>query len=291
MKFIKPSVELKLQEAGEDGLFEHIEWAGRHCYKSHDKTTADSARRFVKAIVNRGHGSVLEHGTIYLSIPASEDISEFILNPYTRIVRCGESGDPKDWFAVTTNYRVIVENNWDLWLMWVSEPTPFHERRVSVKVTTDRGVTHEFVRHRAMSLAQESQRYCNYNKDKFGGQITYIKPSWWDVMAPEDKARFKAGLLMAEEAYLEAVKVWDERKPDKRFRTGFKGNPLSPQAARMILPNATKTELIMTGFVSDWEHFFKLRCSSAAHPDARHLAEKIKSLMIEQNLITEDNGN
>ena len=125
---------------------------------------------------------------------------------------------------------------------------------------------------------QESQRYCNYNKDKFGAQVTFIKPSWWDV-ATDSKEEFKEALLKAEDAYLKAVKAWDERKPDKRFRTGFKGNPLSPQMARMILPNATKTELIMTGFESDWEFFFKLRCSQAAHPDARYLANKLKSLI------------
>ena len=288
MKLIKPSVEIKIQGAGTDGMFEHIEWAGRHCYKSHDKTTADSAKTFVGRIARSGHGSVLEHGTIYLAIPDCSAAEKYAINPYSKL-NVVAVPDGEYWCAITTNYRVIVEKNWDMDLMFQCEPTEHHERRITAKFVCDRGVSHEFVRHRSMSVSQESQRYCNYNKDKFGGQITYIKPSWWDVMAPEDKARFKAGLLMAEEAYLEAVKAWDERKPDKRFRTGFKGNPLSPQAARMILPNTTKTELIMTGFVSDWEHFFELRCSSAAHPDARYLAKKLKSLMIQENLI--DNGN
>jgi thymidylate synthase (FAD) len=129
---------------------------------------------------------------------------------------------------------------------------------------------------------QESQRYCNYGKDKFGSQITFIKPSWWNTKSA-DKEIFKKALLEAEETYLKAIKAWDERKEDKRFRTKHKGNPLSPQMARMILPNATKTELVMTGFASDWEHFFKLRCSQAAHPDARYLANKLKSLMTKNN--------
>lgn len=282
MKLIRPSVEIRVQEAGEDGLFEHIEWAGRHCYKSHDKITSDSARKFVGNIARSGHGSVLEHGTIYLNIPTLSDVTCFLFNPYSKVVRCmGETGC---WWAVTTNYRVIVENNWDLYLMYQTEPTRHHIKRITAKFVCDRGVSHEFVRHRTMSLSQESQRYCNYNKEKFGAQVTFIKPSWWDTTS-EDKENFKDGLVKAEEAYLKAVKAWEERKPDKRFRTGFKGNPLSPQMARMILPNATKTELVMTGFESDWKHFLELRCSPAAHPDARYLANKLK------NLITENNGN
>lgn len=282
MKLIRPSVEIRAQGAGEDGMFEHIEWAGRHCYKSHDKVTSDSARKFVANIAKSGHGSVLEHGTVYLAIPDLSTADRYRDNPYSKVNivnTCDEF-----WFAVTTNYRVIVENGWDLDLMYECLPTSYHEKRITAKFVCDRGVSHEFVRSRTFSYSQESTRYCNYGRDKFGAQITYIKPSWWDI-ATEDKENFKAGLLKAEEAYLSAIKQWEERKPDKRFRTGFKGNPLSPQMARMILPNATKTELIMTGFKSDWDFFFSLRCSPAAHPDARYLADKLKTLM------TENNGN
>jgi thymidylate synthase (FAD) len=207
MKLIKPSVEIRVQEAGEDGLFEHIEWAGRHCYKSHDKTTSDSARAFVGRIAKSGHGSVLEHGTIYLTIPTEKDATKFILNPHSKVIRC--KGEEGDWYAVTTNYRVIVENNWDLYLMYQTEPTPSHERRMTVKFTCDRGVSHEFVRHRKMTFSQESQRYCNYGKDKFGNQITFIKPSWWNSKSA-DKESLKEALLKAEETYLKAIKAWDE---------------------------------------------------------------------------------
>lgn len=281
MKLIKPSVEIRWQGAGDDGMFGHIEWAGRHCYKSHDKTTATSAREFVGRIAKSGHGSVLEHGTIYLSIPEADMPEALLHNPYTRCVLCVTPAIEK-WYAVTTNYRVIVENNWDLLMMHQCEPTPCHEKRMTVKFICDRGVSHEFVRHRVFSISQESQRYCNYGKDKFGSQITFIKPSWWNAKN-EHRESFKEALLTAEETYLKAINAWDERKPDKRFRTKFKGNPLSPQMARMILPNATKTELVMTGFLSDWEHFLELRCSKAAHPDARHLANKLKSLINNNN--------
>lgn len=282
MKLIRPSVEIRKQEAGENGLYEHIEWAGRHCYKSHDKTTSDSAFKFVDSLAKSGHLSVLEHGTIYLTIPTHEDVARFILNPYSRVKKFEELG--REWYAVTTNFRVIVENHWNSWTKYIANPNKHHAKRITAKFVCDRGVSHEFVRHRSASHSQESQRYCNYNKDKFGGQVTFITPSWWDTTC-QDKENFKEGLLKAEEAYLKAVKAWDERKPDKRFKTGFKGNPLSPQMARMILPNATKTELVMTAFESDWEHFFELRCSPAAHPDARYLANKLRTLM------TENNGN
>lgn len=287
MKLIKPSVEIREQGDGEDGMYQHIEWVGRHCYKSHDMITSDSARRFVGNLTKNGHGSVLEHGTIYLSIPAEDMPARLLANPYTKSVRC--TGPEADWYAVTTNYRVILENDLLMYLLFDTPPTVQHERRITAKFICDRAVSHELVRHRVFSLAMESQRYCNYKKDKFGSQVTFIKPSWWDV-ASEDKEAFNDGLLNAETAYLKAVAAWEARKPDKRFRSGFKGNPLPPQAARMILPNATKTELVMTGFASDWEHFFDLRCSAAAHPDTRFLADKLKTLMISNNLITENNG-
>lgn len=142
MKLIKPSVEIREQGEGMDGMFEHIEWAGRHCYKSHDKMTADSARKFVANITKSGHGSVLEHGTIYLAIPRDDMNKELLNNPYTK---CNYVVTPaiEEWYAVTTNYRVIVENNWDLLLMYQCPPTSCHEKRVTVKFVTDRGVTHK----------------------------------------------------------------------------------------------------------------------------------------------------
>lgn len=141
MKLIKPSVEIRVQGAGEDGMFEHIEWAGRHCYKSHDKVTSDSARKFVANIAKSGHGSVLEHGTIYLAIPELSTADRYRDNPYSKVNivnTCDEF-----WFAVTTNYRVIVENNWELDLMNECEPTPYHEKRITAKFVCDRGVSHK----------------------------------------------------------------------------------------------------------------------------------------------------
>lgn len=161
----------------------------------------------------------------------------------------------------------------------------------------------EFVRHRVFSFAQESTRYCNYSKDKFGNEITFIIPNWLNL--PESsygtidnpldiqfkeyddpyEAEFVNGLLGAEFRYMNLLSNWENRTSDKRFKTGFKGNPWTPQQARAILPNALKTELVMTGFVSDWKHFFELRCSSNAHPQARELAIPLQEEFIAKGYI------
>lgn len=127
----------------------------------------------------------------------------------------------------------------------------------------------EFVRHRVFSFAQESQRYCNYSKDKFGNELTFIKPTWFEREGLNDNvnADFEDQLIDTQERYFSMLALG-----------------LKPQEVRAILPNAIKTELVMTGFESDWEHFFKLRCSGAAHPDAKKLADELKSLMNVKNI-------
>ena len=140
----------------------------------------------------------------------------------------------------------------------------------------------EIVRHRVMSFAQESTRYCNYGKDKFGNEVTFIKPTWYSIVSDEQKEAFDDFLSISEEAYMALLDKWENRTPDKRYKTKFKGNPLTPQQARQVLPNALKTEIVVTGFESDWEHFFELRTAGAAHPDIRKLAlelqEKLNSV-------------
>lgn len=123
----------------------------------------------------------------------------------------------------------------------------------------------EFVRHRVFSFAQESSRYCNYSKDKFGNELTFIKPTWYtnEVHPIEAKTAFEEMLQVCETFYLDLVKDYN----------------MQAQEARAILPNATKTELVMTGFDSDWEGFFELRCAGSAHPDARKLANELKLQM------------
>lgn len=148
----------------------------------------------------------------------------------------------------------------------------------------------EFVRHRVMSFAQESTRYCNYSKDKFGNEVTFIEPCWLEDYNYEGNTYyngFLVALRAAEANYFDLMKKWEDRIPDKRYKTGFRNNPWTPQQARAVLPNSLKTELVMTGFVSDWEHFFKLRDAGSAHPQARELAHPLHMEFLRRNYLVD----
>lgn len=312
MKLIKPSFEIWNQPAGLEGVYKQTERVGRVCYKSEDKITEDSAKGFVDRMVKSGHGAMLEHGTVYLDMPNSAGdydlVPFFASNPYSRVVI--KPLDDRVHNYVTTNFRVIVENFAEEYipdiLQYLCEPTEFHEKRITVHFVCDRGVSHEFVRHRVMSFAQESTRYCNYSKDKFGNELTFIIPCWLDIMSeadeihvdgnegdfcyPEDiyTSNFLYTLRYAERAYLDLLQQWDKRIPDKRYKSGFRNNPWTPQQARAILPNALKTELVVTGFASDWNHFFDLRAkgtTGAPHPQAKELAEPLMKEFIARKYI------
>ena len=202
---------------------------------------------------------------------------------------------------ITTNLRVLVENNWLDDLKYVCEPTEHHEKRVTVKFICDRGVSHEFVRHRVFSFAQESTRYCNYSKDKFNNEITYILPPWLsenDIPKGFGYTNDDWGSLICEFYYEATEKGKSEGftiEPVRNFvfalqtseqlyfsllKEGWK-----PQEARAVLPNALKTELVMTGFVSDWKHFFRLRDAGSAHPQARELAQPLHQEFITRKYI------
>lgn len=128
-----------------------------------------------------------------------------------------------------------------------------HEK-VSVRFICDRGVSHEIVRHRIASYSQESTRYCNYSKDKFGKEITVIKPLFWKEDSQEYKVWYDA-MLHSEQAYQQLMQM------------GAK-----PQEARSILPNSLKTEIVVTMNLREWRHFFKLRTAVNAHPQMREIA-------------------
>lgn len=300
MKLINSSVIVKEQESGIDGVYKQIEWAGRHCYKSLDKITENSAKEFVDRMIKLGHGAMLEHGTIYLTIDGEDpNLSKIQSNPHTKVNLVPyevltEGNYTISYKAyITTNLRVLVENNLKELLCYQVEPTEHHEKRITAKFICDRGVSHEFVRHRVFSFAQESTRYCDYSKDKFGNDITYIIPSWLDL--PEGKySNWDNDWCDVSELKLLYPEVDNLSDPANCFLQSIKNAEYyyfmlinrgwKPQQARQVLPNATKTELVMTGFESDWEGFFKLRCSGAAHPDAKKLADELKSLMNVKNI-------
>lgn len=290
MKLIKPSFEIWEQSVGLEGVYKQIEKVGRVCYKSEDKITEDSAKPFVDRMIKSGHGAMLEHGTVYLAMPMETILpieangwGKYTKNPYSKGFKVCEV-DGQRRAAVTTNLRVLVENGWLDDLQYICEPTEYHERRVTVHFVCDRGVSHEFVRHRVMSFAQESTRYCNYSKDKFGNELTFIQPCWLDderlklygpyhavIRDKSPESIFIANLNNAERDYLDLIGL------------GWK-----PQEARAVLPNSLKTELVVTGFTSDWNHFFDLRArgtTGAPHPQAKELAEPLMKEFIARKYI------
>lgn len=238
-----------------------------------------TAEDFVNMLIKSGHGAMLEHGTVYMQIDSFLDISEddkldkkvhqYDSNRFTKVnsMYIGQGC----WRSyITTNLRVLVENNWIDDLYYVCRPTEYHAKKVTAKFICDRGVSHEIVRHRVMSFAQESTRYCNYSKSKFNNELTFIEPSW--EFPPSNivntRERFEAMLGEAEANYMELITL------------GFK-----PQEARAVLPNALKTEIVVTAFIDDWKHFFELRCSNAAHPDIRKLALDLQNQFIDRKFI------
>lgn len=136
-----------------------------------------------------------------------------------------------------------------------------HEK-ISVRIICDRGVSHELVRHRIASYSQESTRYCNYSKGKFGSELTFIRPYWDDRSIRAEMIRLRA---CWQEACLNAE--WSYKKMIDAGCT--------PEAARAVLPNCLKTEVVMTANLREWRHFFKLRCAPAAHPDMRIIANML----------------
>ena len=288
MKLVRPKFEVWKQDDNLDSLYKHIEKCGRVCYRSEDKVTEDSAKPFIDRLIKSGHTSVLEHGTVYLYVNDYKKEylytrDKYIQNPYSRVTDITYSdGRPMDSF-ISTNMRVLVENNWLDDLKYMCSPTDHHERRVTVHFVCDRGILSEFTRHRVFSFSAESTRYCNYSKDRFGNELTFIQPCWLNEerlklygsyhTAIRDKSPesiFIASLNCAERDYLDLLEA------------GWK-----PQQARAVLPNALKTELVMTGFVSQWKDFFFLRCPVNAHPQARELAIPLSDEFVKRGYINE----
>lgn len=138
-----------------DTVYRQIEIAGRTCYKSEDKITPDSAAKFVERMVKSGHGAMLEHGTVYLFLTMSsrQQYFKYCSNPYSVANSTGEA-EKGTWNGfVTTNYRVLVENGWLEDLEYICNPGKEHEKRITVRFVCDRGVSHEFVRHKLLCAA------------------------------------------------------------------------------------------------------------------------------------------
>ena len=236
-----------------------------------------TAEDFVNMLMKSGHGAMLEHGTVHLDCPDTI-FWKYNSNKFSKViaVNTGETigkgiyTSPIYKYYVTTNLRVLVENDWLDDLKYVCEPTEYHAKRVMVRFICDRITSQSIVRHRTMSFAQESTRYCNYSKDKFGHELVFIEPSWEFPTSDtvNVRERFEAMLNEAEANYMELIAL------------GCK-----PQEARSVLLSSIKTEIVVTGFIDDWKHFFELRCDNAAHPDIRKLALDLQKQFRDRELI------
>lgn len=301
MRIIKPSFEIWDQEEGLEGIYKQIERCGRVCYAS--DPVEGKAKDFVDRMIKLGHGAMLEHSTLYLIERWKKDtniVPKYDYNPYSKVIIRNHEGET--WKYITTNYRVLAENDWMNDLKYLCEPTEFHEKRVTVHFTTQIAITREYNRHRVNSMAEQSTRYCNYGKDKFGG-VGINLPSWVDSEIQRLEDITENVLPTFEQLKEEYFSVSDQgiTKDDwgdiewwlwsnlvaeesylKLIEKGRK-----PQEARVVLPLDTNTELIHTAFVSDWNHFFGLRDDSHAHPDARELAHPLYEEFIKRGYINE----
>lgn len=277
MKLIRSSVEIWDQEPTLTGAYKMVEKAGRVCYKSENKTTDNSYKKFIEMLRSNKHNSVLEHGTIYLTrkFNSFEEGNNWGLkysqNPYSKV---NSFIDDEAYIYVTTNLRVIYENKWEEDLEYVSYPIGFHHKRVTVHMICDRGTGNETTRHRALSFSQESTRYCNYSANKFNREVTFILPPWIREInspsyenLPNETVIFLESLRKSQEDYFTLLKE------------GWK-----PEQARNILPLALKTEIVITGFISDWKNFFKLRTANNAHPQIRELATTLQNQFKNEHL-------
>lgn len=289
MKLLEPSYKIMQQEPGLIGAYKMIELCGRISHKSEDKITDDSFVEFIDKMENMKHYATFEHGTIYLVIDISDEnyhriVNFYDKNPYSKVKY--SSLTPTKAY-ITTNYRVIREwrRNDDLEYI-VNEPSLFHEKRMTVIFTCDIGVSREYNRHRVDSILEESTRYCNYTKDKFGGELNVMIPVWLEERTKEiednlNRNNFNAycnGFITGSQ--LNDIDYWLFANLCSEYCYAKLINDFkwTPQQARTILPLDTKTTLAHTAFMSDWNHFFDLRArgtTGAPHPSAKQLAEPL----------------
>jgi len=277
MKLIKQSYEIINQtDFSLVGIKKHIERCARVSYKSEDKITDSSYKKFVTMLENNGHDRPLEFGTVHLRMNYEEliDLQDTltgmsIYNDYW-LKWNEEIIDSDDNVFVTTNYRyfleVIKQHPWIEELLDESD-SEYYLKRYTVHMILDRGVMDEFRTHVGLSHLAESTRYCNYSKDKFNNELTFIEPCWEikttdGVVTPEgthmssSSNEFLLALKEAEDHYLSLLaKGW------------------TPQQARSVLPLSIKSELISCGFEDAWTNFFFRRDAKDAHPMAQEIAK------------------
>lgn len=293
MKVVEPSFEV-LEKLDSESLAVRIEFCGRICYKSEDRIDRESALPFVSKMAEHGHNSVLEMGVVTLEVECADtgQITElFLTQPrYLQISRdgnrllvtgsvrafrellmfhpdCGvvdamcaflHARHPYFFSTILPENGFIADGSISVRKLELSkvDQLPADElrrhRHIAVKFIVNRAITHEIVRHRPCSFLQESQRYCRYSDDKFGSEVTFIKPMFFEEGSPE-YAIWQKAMVDTEQMYLKLLET------------------STPQAARTVLPNSCKTELIVYANLAEWSHIFKLRTTRAAEPSMREV--------------------
>ncbi|MCK4839706.1 MAG: FAD-dependent thymidylate synthase [Desulfobulbaceae bacterium] len=294
MKVIPASFEIQ-DDLDRQSLAVRIEACGRICYKSEDKIEAGSTEPFIEKILKHGHNSVTEMAVITLRIKIdSEKLAAQFFNCQPRFVQIDRHG--RDELLITGSvraYRELYREHGNVKLIkaitgYLAKKQPLFfkdivpkrgvipqsgvivekvslaevdelpadslakHRYLGVKFYTNRAVTHEIVRHRPCSYLQESQRYCRYSEDKFDSQVTFIKPMFYKE-GSEDYKLWQQAMEDTEKIYLQLLET------------------SSPQAARTVLPNSCKTEIIVYCNLLEWLHIFKLRTTPAAEPSMREV--------------------
>lgn len=274
MKLIKQSFEiLEQKDFSLIGIKKFIERCGRVCYKSEDRITDDSYEKFVNMLVKKDHTRPLEFGTVHLKISSGMLFEEFLqdlvdyklYNPtwikYKKL---------PEYTYITTNYRhylQIIKKCPYIAEYFTEQDNCYYPSRYTVHMVLSRGIMDEFRTHVSLSHLAESTRYCNYSKDKFDNQVTFVIPNWCNSLKEgskqnyppfeinKDEIIFMDALQNVQNSYLSLLKLgW------------------TPQQARDILSLSVKSELVSCGFKDAWENFFYRRCANDAHPMAREIA-------------------
>ena len=309
MRLLNQSCEAFVQKYSNDPLeymnlmYQHIERCGRTCYRSSDKITEDSAKPFVDRMINSKHFAMLEHGTIYLKWQQtshldgmygddryydSNPLAKYKDNKYSIINKVessfGYNHVDNSTYYVTTNYRVIIENNWLDDLKYLCEPTEYHKKRYTLFCTTALHCYKDLTRHRVFSFAIESTRYCNYSKTEKFGDMAFIIPTQINLKEGQYfDGKFGTPLFeeflksdtydkLTERFILDLVGI--ERTYNEFIENGWQA-----QQAAEVLPQCIKGDMIITGFEDDWKHLLDLRyygTTGAPHPMVKELATLMK---------------
>ena len=265
MILIKPSAKPVFQATGIDGMFEMIAKAAYVCYQTDPNKAKYSPKEFVeKTLIPHEHFRPLEFGTVYMKFIPSTDckndyfrLEKVINNHWTRCNYVWEDGICFRY--ITTNYRVIHENNvYDLMEKYWCEPTDKHEKRYTYDFICSRGVSDDKRTHIMLSSCAESTRYCNYSKGKFGNEITFIEPYWFKWNRGYKVWAYKLYFWLSEKIYM-----WLARKGEM------------PEHLKRILPLDVKTELMLCGYKDAWENFIKKRGDRHADGECQELTRTI----------------